>query len=709
MAKTKNNAETGHMELIYLYINDIGRHIKKKGFHFSRTYEAIHEGNILTVQERKDPLPNIYSENIINITALVGKNASGKSTILDLLELTNENLSKVLGLSGENTCSWFAVYGNGSRFFFRGYHYDFKQLKNTENTWSVQNDYSSIHINVSRFPSKKEPFFVDCAYYGQEKIHITFLDHHMVNFRFQYGKLAARMGLCLDLLNQPADNKNKDQEAAECLRKIFQTNPDHLYFEVSLKDNISTSEMDCLRHCLYAEPLPLENNESTNLDKKYTHSSFGITFLENIFFCLLKPTNLLESKTLLEVQESLEVQEFKPRSDQLNIGRFYYEILRESRKFCMPKHNAKPDYFDASYLLENPEQRLHHLRKLLLCFCMKIEQAPLKGSFSLNRKIIEIFKKCWPNYKLILDILHDRRIAPPSSEYPSLAYLQEQNITFPDCFSITADSVHIPLKGIPSDAKKALDDFAHCWDDIKTKGNLIDAEMIPSFETRFPSVSTGEEHFIDLFAFLYYAYRVIDISTNHTILLLLDEPDCFFHPEWSRQFIGALNDILHLSPFNEKNKHEIYYQIVFTTHSPLTLSDIPAKNILCLEQGKDDNGENQITVKETEFGLMSNIYDIMAEPFFMKRYYGEFAYSFWEKLNNDIASEHNSEKDWKDISAKIALIGEPHMRQVMESRMRQRIENPTLQERYAALQAQLDQTKEQLAKIEEQMKKGRQL
>lgn len=61
-------------------------------------------------------------------------------------------------------------------------------------------------------------------------------------------------------------------------------------------------------------------------------------------------------------------------------------------------------------------------------------------------------------------------------------------------------------------------------------------------------------------------YWGINQMKNHfpgdTCILLLDEPDRCFHPEWSRRFIKNLTETLTSSPFNKFN-----YQIIIATHT----------------------------------------------------------------------------------------------------------------------------------------------
>lgn len=62
-------------ELIYLYIDDIGRNIKQCGIPFSNRFEVIYDGDEKNIFiEKKDPgVGFFYGENIQDIKLLVGE------------------------------------------------------------------------------------------------------------------------------------------------------------------------------------------------------------------------------------------------------------------------------------------------------------------------------------------------------------------------------------------------------------------------------------------------------------------------------------------------------------------------------------------------------------------------------------------------------------------------------------------------------------
>ena len=73
------------MELVYLWVEDY-KNIKKQGFNFSPQFTCVYdeEKNELTIDKNEDYIENFFGDNI-NVTAIVGKNGSGKSNLLELI------------------------------------------------------------------------------------------------------------------------------------------------------------------------------------------------------------------------------------------------------------------------------------------------------------------------------------------------------------------------------------------------------------------------------------------------------------------------------------------------------------------------------------------------------------------------------------------------------------------------------------------------
>jgi len=105
--------------------------------------------------------------------------------------------------------------------------------------------------------------------------------------------------------------------------------------------------------------------------------------------------------------------------------------------------------------------------------------------------------------------------------------------------------------------------------------------------------------------------------------------------------------------------------LVFTTHSPFLLSDIPRQNIIFLDKYKKDEDENQEEgncrvvdgIKQT-FG--QNIHTLLTDSFFMKgSLIGEFAKNKIEELVSYLKGKESDIDNNDEAQQLIDIIGEP--------------------------------------------------
>ena len=133
-------------------------------------------------------------------------------------------------------------------------------------------------------------------------------------------------------------------------------------------------------------------------------------------------------------------------------------------------------------------------------------------------------------------------------------------------------------------------------------------------------LSSGENNLLRMFSSLYYVFdgdddhiynwktKTKELIASDTILLLMDEADLTYHPEWQRQFISILTGFLPKIYGVRKIKD---IQVLLTTHSPLLLGDIPKSNVIYLREKEELTDEEKL---ET-FG--QNIHQILKNGFFL--------------------------------------------------------------------------------------------
>ncbi|WP_113652745.1 hypothetical protein [Pedobacter namyangjuensis] len=176
--------------------------------------------------------------------------------------------------------------------------------------------------------------------------------------------------------------------------------------------------------------------------------------------------------------------------------------------------------------------------------------------------------------------------------------------------------------------------------------------------------SSGEEGFLDLFSTLYsHSENIknkIDIDFHSSdslskigknIFLLLDEGDNAFHPQWKKEYIKYIREVI---PIIFRG-YEI--QVTISTHDPLTLSDFPKNNVVFLEK----NGFVS-RIKESSgirtFG--ANISDLLKDSFFIQDgQIGSFVAGAIDWAINAMLKNQLSRQNIEDIERLIYTIDEP--------------------------------------------------
>lgn len=183
------------------------------------------------------------------------------------------------------------------------------------------------------------------------------------------------------------------------------------------------------------------------------------------------------------------------------------------------------------------------------------------------------------------------------------------------------------------------------------------------------------------------------LNNTDEYLILLDEADVCFHPLWKKKYINMLLEILPLIFVNKK------LQIIFTTHDPLTLSDIPHQNILFL--GKGEKYTKVLTNKRKTFG--ANISNLLADSFFLEDgLVGDFAKKKIEEvihiLNKMIENKNNnqhidiSQEEQQRIRYLIRMVDE-HIIQSKLIKMYNEVFGPSIENEIQELEERLNYLK----------------
>lgn len=217
------------------------------------------------------------------------------------------------------------------------------------------------------------------------------------------------------------------------------------------------------------------------------------------------------------------------------------------------------------------------------------------------------------------------------------------------------------------------------------------------------SFSSGEKHIAgSLFTALYHIHNLYSLWSDSEknnqgikyryINLVFDEIELYFHPKYQTAFLKKLIDGINAMQIGDRIKG---INILVSTHSPFVLSDIPNQNILCLEAGLPKPWSGTCNT------FCANVYDILSCGFFMEKFVGDFAESKYHELMDKIGrcgGKVQTHTELTGIETEINLIGDEYLRDCLREALYAKAgenirlleEKNRLEERLAAIDKQLN-------------------
>lgn len=191
---------------------------------------------------------------------------------------------------------------------------------------------------------------------------------------------------------------------------------------------------------------------------------------------------------------------------------------------------------------------------------------------------------------------------------------------------------------------------------------LYDISYAQSLSTE-TILSSGEQKLMDLFSRLYFAIQKDAEKFSNLdapALLILDEAEIAFHPEWQRKYISLVISFLHEMLVQAGVK----FQILISTHSPILLSDIPKNCITFLQ--KDANGVARNVHPDDEGTFAANVFEQYRNSFFMSNgLIGAFAQKKIREIEDDIENRN----DVKNLPGRIKMIGDEQIRNYLTMKL----------------------------------------
>ncbi len=196
-----------------------------------------------------------------------------------------------------------------------------------------------------------------------------------------------------------------------------------------------------------------------------------------------------------------------------------------------------------------------------------------------------------------------------------------------------------------------ISSFVFDFSDKETKNTLFKLfnlyinvqQYYPFIVFRFePPISSGELSFLTLWARL-YDYLENNHEAKHAIIFI-DEAETTLHPEWQKALCQST--ISFIEDYCKARKRKLHLHIIFASHSPMLMSDVPTGNVVFLDKDKSSDDLNKTDWKT----FAGDIFEIYQKGFFLKNgSIGNFALSKVDGVIQHISQGNISDDDRKII------------------------------------------------------------
>jgi hypothetical protein len=655
---------------IYKFYNDYEFYIEE-----NKVINAIKE-DITKIKYNSSVPEDLYYQGDdeyktkINISAIVGKNGSGKSALVELLVASivkmsleidkyfidpsnlyyhsNEERLKELIANYENSLIEDLNFINVEIYFVHKAHSIYRtsneipkirrvKLKGSEisildyekefnaNIYSLQSN-KSININIWK----------GAKYLSDERLYLS--QKELEFFRdFFYSMIINYSHYGYNTL-----------ETGEWLKGVFHKN-------------------DGYQLPVVMNPLREEGNININREKELASSRFLV--------------NILQEKGLRDISEGKTVTYI---SIELDLKKFKWDPIKKLDKQIFKSIKDKENIinyifkqFDIAEKINKKNELYPYVRDYIIRKLIRMTHysvySEFDSCFKYNRGTYFISDKS-KIYDYIDSISGD--FSHNTDKFrQALFFLQYLYLDHKDIFEknknkklIKIDDLHDAISSSWISSRKDLPAVLHFQNDKFTvRQSLPSIFKINYFfddeysENNFNNFSSGEKQKIfSIHSVIYHLRNLKSVQEIHNIgnnknkeliyyknvNIIFDEIELYAHPDYQRKF---LNDLL----FALNSIYQRYdnLNILFITHSPFILSDIPKQNVLFLEIDEESKKSKPQNFKRMNtFG--ANITDLLADSFFINDgLIGNFAK---EKIEETI-TWLNSILELKEIVKKLEL------------------------------------------------------
>lgn len=525
------------MKLVYLYVEYPVEGLANRNLNFSTRYEICLDSKEergrttifnLTLSKKEFYDDILYGDNV-EVFGIVGDNGTGKSTILDYirrLHYDNSNFTEESGVS-------FSIWEENGRFVLYKGLYEEKDILlflRDENTHTI--------ITLTEFPYEYPRTGI--VYYSdivdEKYVYNKFDSRHSAMNWFQKQMDVSTShylsGKIRDFFYDEVERElvfigdisNKEEE----LQNLYHI-PDKIQMMINVT-NFNVIEREVIK------------NDLSGYARDYHDISNGA----------LQETAFITIAKFLKLEYAILNSSYRIDSQEMLSLRIEYNCIIDM--LCYIKENC---YGEIQAELDS----------IFDCVMNEIYELfprnPKKNVFAGNLDLIRIF-----NSIVVEALIRNKKYEIDFWEYDNLqekfkTFLLEYKFTLKEDGKLRQRNISIEIPTNDISYQTVVLELFERYKNISYQNWL-----------RFSwGMSSGEKSKVTLFSRFYDVLKKVG---DGDMLLLLDELDYYMHPSWQQNILSDF--VMFLNKVFPNHK----FQIVFTTHSPVTLSDVRKENVMFL-------------------------------------------------------------------------------------------------------------------------------
>ena len=574
--------EDSNMELIYLRIQKSKIGINEEEINFSNKFDVKVNKAKIIIEEKESDIYNIFGDKISNLSLIVGKNGTGKTTILESI-FTNGQYKKSHLSSFHTLLIYYVdeIMVSGEKCNLFWIEFDSYISKRFEGLTKSGLYYQLRGKLCKADLRKKEIYGVEfkenaslVCYLGlQQNIkRVSMKDYYDSTLEsVNLTKTAVKNGKISDLIyfiNNSDNIVNKPELEFRISSYLpYRSNAQLFYIYHGLINEFDNFDS-------YMDQFNLKNIRAYNVQNRlffpqFKYKHFIINYLERKLLNIIEELKITTNEELIRILDRIVKVRYRYYDYEYPIS-YWDEIILSYEKDLFPYFG---DYYRESY------------NDSIDIFLNKRESFLIDAINELINRTDELIK-----FKKTIGAM--REILNYGQINSSEKLKWKMNI-------------------------EQIDNEENYWliQDI--------ADYASDIEVKLSKLSDGQGVYCNTFATI---FSILNNKNFTDKIIILDEPDSNLHPEWSRNFINDLKNLID----NYLLKGKV--QIIITTHSPYIVSDVFKNSVFNLIDKVDINKDNKerrngqrVLIKNAKVSFGANIFDLMSDSFFMEATIGEFA------------------------------------------------------------------------------------